>query len=63
MFFHKLVAAFDGDFGGFNENDTYSDWELGDSDHKKELDSHCAPEKSTDFVQILQKYPAYSASS
>ena len=31
------MADFDGDFGVFNESDTYSDRELGDSDPKRNL--------------------------
>ena len=34
-FYHKLVADFDEEFNVFNENDTFSDRESGDSDPKR----------------------------
>ena len=67
MLFHNLVDNFDEVFGSFNENGTYNDWELGDSDPKMNL---IVTEKSTDFLrkvlilyEIGKKYSAYSACS
>ena len=58
-FFLEFLADFDGDFGGFDENATYSDWESYASDPKNIFNRQCAPEKSTNFIQNQKKYSAY----